>query len=667
VHQTFYIDIDEEITSIIERLRKSAAKEVVIVVPKRALLIQSIINLKLLKREADKLGKEIIIVTQDKLGKLLVEKTGIAVELKLNDIAGEEMLIMKKDKKDDLVEGGKTYDPAAEHKIKNHIDTIGSSGFFDNSPKKAMAKEASLKANKDSVPENEKLTNKELVTGIGELIKNSKKTILAEVREKTGAMDMVKNIDIKQRSSEGIGLTEGEKSVYQRGMIANKNKRALFKQEKLDYDEKSEKEIKLENSGQPAAEDFHQYDSADKKRKKDENYKNINLSKKSWKFFAIFGLVATLIILISLAYVFLPKATITIFAKTKIQSLDAEMKADTKAESADFDKKIIPAKAISVSEEISRNFDSTGNKSASSRKARGMITIYNEYSSANQPLVATTRFVSEDGKLFRLINGITVPGLTKEGTEIKPGAIEAEVTADEAGEEFNIEPTKFTIPGFQGSGSEKYAKIYAKSFKTISGGAKGSETVRSVTDADISSAKSKILAEFSSVLKQKIKEQAGQGYIILDEALSIGDPNYKVSNSTGEISDKFTVTLKISGSAIVFKETDLNSAIKNVLAKGMGNNYKIADDSIITEFGKSDADFENSALTLRLHATGKTVPDLNLTDFKRGSLGKNSQELDIYLKTYPDIARVEVDYWPTFISGRIPAYASRVDVVLDNN
>ncbi len=648
-------------------MRKSAAKEVIIVVPKRALLIQSIINLKLLKKEADKLDKEVIIVTQDKLGKLLVEKTGIAVEQKLNDIEGEEMLVMEKAKKDAFIEDSNIYDPAARHKFKSHLDTIGSSGFFDNSPKKARGEEVKLEAKKENASEVEKLTNKELVTDIGDFIKSKKNTSSKKVREKTGAMDMVKNIDIKQRNTDSPEPNTGEELVYRRSAKNNKDKKSFFKKEKLNYAKSAGEKIEFEMPGQPAGRDFYQDNDGDRKQKSGENYKNVNLSKKSWKLFFIFGLVAAAIILISLAYLFLPKATITIFAKTKIQSLDAEMKADAKAGSMDFDKKIIPAKLVSVNEEISRNFDSTGNKSASSRKARGIITIYNEYSSANQPLVATTRFVSEDGKLFRLINGVTIPGLTKEGVEIKPGAIEAEVAADEAGEEFNISPTKFTIPGFQVSGSEKYAKIYAKSFKAMSGGAKGAETVSLVTDADISSAKNKILAELNLIVKQKIKEQAGQGSVILDEAVNIGDPNYKISNSAGEISDKFNVTLKISGNAIVFKEADLKDVVKNILAKGIGDNYKIFADSINTEFGKSDADFANSVLTIRLHATGKIAPSLDLDGFKRGSLGKNSQELDVYLKSYPDIARVEISYWPTFISSRVPAYGSRVEIVLDNN
>jgi hypothetical protein len=76
--QTFYVTQDEEILSLVGRLRSSALLENVFVVPKRALILQSVVNLRILAREAEKLGKAVVIVTQDNDGRLLAEKAGIA-------------------------------------------------------------------------------------------------------------------------------------------------------------------------------------------------------------------------------------------------------------------------------------------------------------------------------------------------------------------------------------------------------------------------------------------------------------------------------------------------------------------------------------------------------------------------------------------------------------
>lgn len=75
--RTIYIDVDEEITSVIERLAGVEASDVTLVIPKRSIILQSLVNLKLLKKEAERLNKNAHILTGDKLGKSLAQQAGI--------------------------------------------------------------------------------------------------------------------------------------------------------------------------------------------------------------------------------------------------------------------------------------------------------------------------------------------------------------------------------------------------------------------------------------------------------------------------------------------------------------------------------------------------------------------------------------------------------------
>lgn len=76
---TIYLDNDEEITSVVDKLKAADFGAVDLVIPKEALILQSVVNLKLLKKQAENLGKEITIVTQDKVGKKLASQIGIPV------------------------------------------------------------------------------------------------------------------------------------------------------------------------------------------------------------------------------------------------------------------------------------------------------------------------------------------------------------------------------------------------------------------------------------------------------------------------------------------------------------------------------------------------------------------------------------------------------------
>lgn len=62
---TIYVDVDDEITTIIDKVRGSDAKIVALVLPKRATVFQSVVNMKLLKRAADIAKRHIVLITTE--------------------------------------------------------------------------------------------------------------------------------------------------------------------------------------------------------------------------------------------------------------------------------------------------------------------------------------------------------------------------------------------------------------------------------------------------------------------------------------------------------------------------------------------------------------------------------------------------------------------------
>ena len=62
---TVYVDVDDEITGIIDKVDGSASKVVALVLPKRATMLKSIVNMRLLKRSADTAGKNVVLITSE--------------------------------------------------------------------------------------------------------------------------------------------------------------------------------------------------------------------------------------------------------------------------------------------------------------------------------------------------------------------------------------------------------------------------------------------------------------------------------------------------------------------------------------------------------------------------------------------------------------------------
>lgn len=63
--KTIHIDPDEEITGIIDKVRSADEQILALVLPKRASMLQSIVNMKLLKRAAEHSDKKIVLITSE--------------------------------------------------------------------------------------------------------------------------------------------------------------------------------------------------------------------------------------------------------------------------------------------------------------------------------------------------------------------------------------------------------------------------------------------------------------------------------------------------------------------------------------------------------------------------------------------------------------------------
>ncbi len=63
--QVIYVDVDDEITAIIDKINNADARVIALVLPKRASVFQSIVNMKLLKRRVEQANKHLVLITSE--------------------------------------------------------------------------------------------------------------------------------------------------------------------------------------------------------------------------------------------------------------------------------------------------------------------------------------------------------------------------------------------------------------------------------------------------------------------------------------------------------------------------------------------------------------------------------------------------------------------------
>lgn len=227
--------------------------------------------------------------------------------------------------------------------------------------------------------------------------------------------------------------------------------------------------------------------------------------------------------------------------------------------------------------------------------ASGTITVYNEFSTEAQRLIKNTRFESPEGLIFRIRNSIDVPGYTENGGEVIPGSIDVTVYADDVGEDYNIDPARFTIPGLEGL--DQFDLMYAKSSEAMTGGFKGVK--KTVSELDEAEARAEIERERREAIAQKIEEEMPGEYVVYmtESFFTYSEiPNEQKGNNViiGEM-----ITVK----APVFKKSD----ITKVLAESLVQDYQEGDDIRIDNIDDPEA------LTFRLLEKNTFDPEVDET------------------------------------------------------
>ena len=172
--KAIYLEPDEEITSIIDRLSKINESEIAVVVPKNSTMFQSLVNLKLLARQAQKLGKTVAIISSNKIGSRLAKQVGLETYANLGIVAGTSLSTVGPTPAilpagpDTLPDGTPIhrYSPDATVQLGETIDSAGAavnqSDPIEPSPSiepDQPSPQGAISQNDESVADNEEITD----------------------------------------------------------------------------------------------------------------------------------------------------------------------------------------------------------------------------------------------------------------------------------------------------------------------------------------------------------------------------------------------------------------------------------------------------------------------------------------------------------------------------
>ncbi|MBI5138537.1 MAG: hypothetical protein HZA95_01920 [Candidatus Vogelbacteria bacterium] len=314
----------------------------------------------------------------------------------------------------------------------------------------------------------------------------------------------------------------------------------------------------------------------------------------------------------------------------------------------------ISLKTVKLSAEQASTVSATVKKQIS-EKATGEVIMYNAFDSKPQELVARTRLETPEGKIFRLVKDVIVPGYKVIGGKKIPGSTVTIAQASVPGKEYNIGLKDFTLPAFKGTG--RYGTIYARSKTPLAGGK--IENVLVPSDEDLSKTSASIESKLKPMLRESIGNQIPQGYMIFEDGIfyRIDDPI--LSNSGTTLTRKGTIE------AILLNKEELTRYI----AKKKISEY--ADEPVnLIGFDGLKINILNKAtlepeklmdVELKIKGNASIVYSLDSDSFRSALSALPKAQYAAVLSKYPAIDTADISFTPNWALN-FPSDADRIQV-----
>jgi hypothetical protein len=282
--------------------------------------------------------------------------------------------------------------------------------------------------------------------------------------------------------------------------------------------------------------------------------------------------------------------------------------------------------------------------------------IYNDYSREDQRLVKNTRFETPDGLIYKIPESVVVPG-QQEATDgsLEPGSVEVTVYAAEAGEEYNIDRTDFTVPGFQGA--PQYDDFYARSKTPMTGGFAGERPT--VPEERLSQIRTQLQSQLRSDLERQVQSEVPDGFALPDGATFTTFSQSAPQRSN----DGVSVTMQGTLRGILFKTSDLSTHIaRNTVAAYEGTPVRVdAPESLEFSVENNTQPWQSDSFSFQLTGNPTVRWQYDKTSLKSDLASKEKGAVHTVLSGYPGIERAEVVMRP-FWRRQFPADAGNITV-----
>lgn len=670
--EKIFIDLNEELVFVLEKINASVAPKIIIVLPKSANVSSSLLSLKVLNRLIAKSNKLVAVVTDDPFGIKLGEKAGLVTLENPGEITPDTWVEIKKRKEEVLEKQERIkYDLLQRRQEKKQADykIIEEEEEPLPEPKNEKSEDGEKKEEEFVIKKKPRINPKIVNIGevqfysAGDILDNEdlvSELIPSDVIEKPIIDDMADEVksDRMVDLDNFVDEEPTEKKKVEKKSLSNRREKQMVDYSDESVEEKGRFQVKKSaivgqnlakvtgfRPGKRSAESAEQSKSNPAKPIVDAITNVFNSPDEDGKKKKA-GIAAGIIILI-IAVLLLTSGTnvnVKVTLKKDTLAIKETITADPSVQGINAESFKINAVSRSADDDSSETGNATG-KGTKGEKAKGRVKIFNSKIGQQVNLKAGTILAIIPSKLkYLLVNDITIPA-----AETGPGgvpvlkSVDADIVAETHGTNYNAPQTKdFEVQGYP------FAEVSATNAAPISGGT--SEETSVVSQEDVNSLTDILKTRVESTATQKLESLAATDEIILPNTIAVTITKQTASKKVGEEAEKFDVAVQAKVTALFVKKTDIEALVKEI-AK---NKQQIEGDSDINigQFPDiSDVKFDKGIATFTITSEANARPKVTKEDIEDNMNGKNVADAEKYLKDNPNIETYEITSGPWYMPG----------------
>jgi len=344
--------------------------------------------------------------------------------------------------------------------------------------------------------------------------------------------------------------------------------------------------------------------------------------------------------LVLFGFLFFSKTNIIVFLTPYEFNKKISLTLDSSA--TDISSKVVPVDKKTITLNSSAKVSTTGKKTIG-EKATGEITIFNKLDKA-QALPKGTVLVAADGKLFELINQVTVPPSSSDLNlgVITLGQSKTSVSAQDIGPDYNInKDTQLTFKEFP------QTSLIAKVSQNLAGGTK--QDIPAVSDQDKVNVQALLAKNMQTTIDDRIKLETDNSTDLIKSTIQTKNSKVELNREVGEEADELTATSESTIIVFALKTDSKEKIVKYFLASEDGfskSDINPKDFSLDFKLNKITADDATGDLVI----TGKSLPKIDSTQLQNKLILKTSKQISSFIKTsIPRAYNFNVKMVPSFM------------------